>query len=96
MLKTLLAVSIAALLAVGGPAAFAKGGGSAHFGGNSAGHISDQGMANTNGPDSSDRDKGLQRAEDRMNQQGAAHEKADQAQSKPKKNKEPTMTPDKK
>jgi hypothetical protein len=35
--------------------------------------MSDQGKANTNGPNSLDRDKGLERAEDRMSEQGKAN-----------------------
>jgi hypothetical protein len=83
-----------ALLAVGGPVTFAKGGGSGHSGGNSADHMSDQGLANTNGPDSADRDKGLQRSDDRMSEEDTAHEKAGQAHNKHK-NKKPTTQPDK-
>jgi hypothetical protein len=55
------------------------GGGGGHMGGVSAGHISDLGLTNTNGPDAADRDKGLDRAEDRMSQQGIEHQKADEA-----------------
>jgi hypothetical protein len=56
--------------------------------------MSGQGMANTNGPDSSDRDKGMDRAEDRMSQQGMAHEKAGQTHGKHK-HKKRTWLPDK-
>jgi hypothetical protein len=76
MFKRLMVVAAAAFLAAASPIAFAKGGGGGNPGGSSAGHMSDQGMANTNGPESSDRDKGMDRAEDRMSQQGVAHEKA--------------------
>jgi len=38
----------------------------------SAQHISPQGLQNTNGPNAADRDKGLQRAEDRMSRRGKA------------------------
>jgi hypothetical protein len=75
LFKRLIVVAAAALFAAASPIAFAKGGGSGNPGGSSAGHMSDQGLANTNGPDSSDRDKGMDRAEDRMSQQGMAHEK---------------------
>ncbi len=61
-------------------AGIAASGGGGHgvggFGGNSAAHISSQGAANTNGPDSSDRDTGLDRAKDRMSKQGLKHNKA--------------------
>jgi hypothetical protein len=57
----------------------AGAGGGGHVGGVSAGHISEQGLTNTNGPDAADRDKGLDRAEDRMSQQGIEHQKADEA-----------------
>jgi hypothetical protein len=39
---------------------------------------------NSNSPTSADRDKGLARAEDRRSKEGAKHERADRAHSKPK------------
>lgn len=45
----------------------AKGG---NAGGGSAPHMSSQGMANTNGPGSTDRDKGRARAADRAHEHG--------------------------
>src|SRR5437867_1078401 len=48
----------------------------ANRGSASASHMSSRGMANTNGPNAVDRDKGLARAEDRMSAKGLAHEKA--------------------
>lgn len=45
----------------------AKGG---NAGGGSAAHMSSHGMANTNGPESADRDKGRARAEDRAHEHG--------------------------
>jgi len=39
-------------------------------------HLSSQGMANTNGRYATDRDTGLDRAEDRMSAQGRAHSRA--------------------
>jgi len=48
----------------------------------SASHMSEQGAANTNGPNAADRDKGLDRAEDRMSQEGIEHSKATTQQSK--------------
>ncbi len=62
----MLAGAIGVLLAVSVPAQ-AKGGGA---GGGSAAHMSSHGMANTNGPDSADRDKGRARAADRAHQHG--------------------------
>ena len=53
-------------------------------GGMSSNHLSMAGSANTNGPNSADRDKGLQRSGDRMSQQGLRHEKATVAHSKKK------------
>ena len=57
-------------------------------GGNSASHVSNQARVNSNGPNSLDRDKGQDRAEDRRSAQGAAHERATAhiaAHKKPKK-----------
>jgi hypothetical protein len=54
----------------GGPAG---GGGAPHFGGPSPHSAA---AANSNGRFASDRDTGLDRAEDRMSAQGKAHEKA--------------------
>ena len=54
----------------------AGGGGAGGMGGNSAPHVSSSGVSNSNGPNSSDRDKGRARAEDRMSVQGADHNKA--------------------
>lgn len=51
-------------------------GGGGHTGGVSSGHVSEKSMANTNGPNAADRDKGMERAEDRMSQQGIDHQKA--------------------
>jgi hypothetical protein len=44
-----------------------------------AGHLSASGQANTNGRYAADRDTGLDRAQDRMSEQGLAHEKASAA-----------------
>jgi len=38
--------------------------------------MSEEGKLNSNGPNALDRDKGLERAKDRMSAQGTAHEKA--------------------
>jgi len=73
--KWKLAVVVSLLLAgVNVNTVAAHGGDSA--GGMSSGHMSAQGIRNTNGPASFDRDKGLARAEDRRSTQGAMHEHA--------------------
>jgi hypothetical protein len=52
-------------------------------GGDSASQISPQGTRNSNGPNSLDRDAGLDRARDRMSNKGLAHSDAgDNAQGK--------------
>ncbi len=60
------------LLAASSALSFAAGG----RGGESGSHISGQAINNSNGPNSRDRDKGLDRARDRMSRQGLAHSKA--------------------
>ena len=45
-------------------------------GGMSSDHMSDQGQANTNGPNAADRDTGLDRSEDRASAEGLKHGKA--------------------
>ena len=60
----------------GGFGANTMGSTNGHFGGLSGSHISTQGSANTNGPNALDRDTGLDRAQDRMSDQGLAHNKA--------------------
>lgn len=57
----------------GGGGGFGNGG---NFGGAASGHASNEAMANSNGSFAIDRDKGLQRAEDRRSLSGASHEKA--------------------
>lgn len=54
----------------------------AHARGASPSHISAQGAANTNGRNAADRDKGLDRAEDRKSTKGPAHSKAQKHTSK--------------
>ncbi len=77
--KTLIvAVSVAAV-GMCGTVQARSGGGSA-----AGSRMSDSGLKNTNGLASADRDKGLDRAEDRMSAQGAAHEKAAGPQGKHK------------
>lgn len=101
MYKHSLAVAAACLLAGASLAAFAAphGGGAPGGrasagtpGGMSAGHMSATGLANTNGPQAADRDKGLDRAEDRMSAEGASHEKAQAAQAKSKRHRPPAET----
>lgn len=74
-----IAVSVAAIGTCA--TAQARGGGGGSTGGSP---MSGSGLRNTNGPSSADRDKGLDRAEDRTSAQGAAHEKAGGSQSKHK------------
>ncbi|QWQ12685.1 hypothetical protein [Ralstonia pseudosolanacearum] len=62
----MMAGAMGLLVAVSVPAQ-AKGG---NAGGGSAAHMSSQGMANTNGPESADRDKGRARAADRAHEHG--------------------------
>ncbi|WER49981.1 hypothetical protein CupriaWKF_23035 [Cupriavidus sp. WKF15] len=61
------------LLCAASVSAYAKGG---NAGGSSATHISNQGMANTNGPDAADRDKGQARSADRAHQHGKSGQHA--------------------
>jgi hypothetical protein len=73
------AAAIAALVAttsVGLAAGGGHSGGNGGFGGNSGSHLSDQGIRNSNGPNSHDRDKGLDRAHDRMSKHRVAHSNA--------------------
>ena len=79
MKSAMIAVSLAFLLGVvhvvlargGGPA-----GHSSHADGMSSGHMSEAGQVNTNAQFLPDSKRGLDRAEERMNKQGLAHEKA--------------------
>jgi hypothetical protein len=43
------------------------------FGGRSMSHISTSGVSHSNGPNALDRDRGLNRAEDRMSANGTLH-----------------------
>jgi hypothetical protein len=67
VLAGVLALSATSALAHGG------GGGNGGAGGQSADHFSSHGLANTNGPNSTDRDFGRDRASDRMSASGLAH-----------------------
>lgn len=71
-LRLIIAVS---MLLSGGvtTAVAAHGGGGGLSGGVSGSHMGASGLRNTNGPQSLDRDKGLDRAEDRMSASGASH-----------------------
>lgn len=100
MSNRLLTMIVAATLGITAAAVFARGGGGSgaagggHGGGSmSAQHISSEGLKNTNGPSAADRDKGLERAEDRMSAEGLAHEKADDANAKHKAQKAPKQPP---
>jgi hypothetical protein len=75
MKSTALSIILAASIAIAPIAALARSS-NANPGGASASHMSSQGLANTNGPNAADREKGLDRAQDRMSAQGLAHEKA--------------------
>jgi len=72
----LLGLSFAASAHGGGGGGGGGFGGGANAGGAAAGHASHEAMMNSNGSFASDRDKGLQRAEDRRSLQGSSHEKA--------------------
>ena len=67
------------MVAAGAPLSFAAGsghGGGGGSGGSSAPHVSSQGINNSNGPNSRDRDTGLDRAQDRRSEEGLDHNKA--------------------
>ena len=51
----------------------------ANAGGNAAAHVSPQGSANSNGQFQTDRQFGLDRAQDRMSEEGLEHQKATSA-----------------
>ena len=64
------ALAASAAFVVAAPLSFAAGGG------NSAPHLNSQGLNNSNGSNSLDRDTALNRAQDRMSEQGLDHSKA--------------------
>ncbi|WP_082016767.1 hypothetical protein [Cupriavidus sp. IDO] len=84
MFKRALVVAVGSLLIGLSFAASAHGGGAGgggfgnggNFGGAAAGRSSHEAMINSNGSFAGDRDKGLQRAEDRRSSEGSIHEKA--------------------
>ena len=76
ILAALLAFSPAAVLAQNSGHGPYGTGTAGNFGGKSAVRSSDQGLANTNGPNAAARSFGLDRAHLRMNQQGIDHSKA--------------------
>ena len=86
MSKRLMTILIAGLFAGTSTVIFARGGGGSAggMGGMSSQHMSTEGMENTNGPESTDQDKGLDRAKDRMSQQGLTHEQATDTHGKKK------------
>lgn len=83
---SVLAASLVLALAAGSAFARGPGGGAGGMGGMGGGqssqHFSEQGMANTNGPNAADRDKGLERARDRMHEEGLENSKADRGMTK--------------
>ena len=73
MLKKLITLTLTVFLASVSVLALAKNGGQA--GGKSVTHMSTESVANTNGPESADRDKGQDRAEDRRSVNSQVHDK---------------------
>ena len=85
MSKTLLTMTVAGLLACASSVSSARGSGeTGGMGGMLSRHMSTAGMENTNGPQATDRDKGLGRADDRMSQEGLAHEQVTDTHGKKK------------
>jgi hypothetical protein len=85
MLKKVIVIAVATVLTSSYGMAFAQGrSGGGPMGGSAA--------RNSNSPSSADRDKGLARAEDRRSKEGAEHEKADRAHSKPKRHTKAAQT----
>ena len=88
-MRNLKSLILIATMVLGAPStcAYARpggaGGGSA--GGMAGSHMSQPGSANTNGPMAADRDKGLDRAADRRNEEAAEHSKAGQSKKHMKK-----------
>lgn len=83
MLKRTFVFVLSCFLAGVATDAFAAKGGDSP-GGGAASHMSRSGLENTNGPASMDRDKGLDRASDRMSVSGASHGVAQQKQGQRK------------
>ncbi|MBI5782858.1 MAG: hypothetical protein HZA69_03860 [Gammaproteobacteria bacterium] len=75
-LTFLLGTAHAALARGGAGAGGAPGGHGGEAGGMSSGHISEAGQSNTNAQFLPDSQRGLDRAETRMNEQGLEHEQA--------------------
>lgn len=71
MLRKLIVAALTMMFATASGLALAAHGGDA--GGKSGTHMSSEGVENTNGPDSADRDKGKARAEDRKSDKAADH-----------------------
>jgi len=67
------AVTVAFIVGITPSVTLARGNGGGPSGGKSSSHISDQGLLNTNGPNSTDRDTGLDRASDRMSTKGLSN-----------------------
>lgn len=81
---SLIAAAMLASFSLAAHAAHGGAAGGGNMGGMSSPHMSSQGMTNTNGPSSADRDRGLDRAADRRNAEATSHENADTAQGKHK------------
>jgi hypothetical protein len=75
-MKPLISSTILAVALAIAPVATLARGANANPGAASASHMSSQGLANTDGPNAADRDKGAARAEDRMSASGLAHHKS--------------------
>jgi len=90
LIATLMLAAATGAVFAKGPGGGAGGGavGAPGTGGVSSEHFSQQGAQNSNGPNAADRDKGLERAEDRMSQEGLENSRAEKAplkrQPKPK------------
>lgn len=91
MKAIVLPIVTAVALTIVPPATHARGA-NANPGGMSASHMSSHGVANTNGPNAQDRDKGLARAEDRRSVQGQTHAKSAKHASKHHVKKKSTST----
>lgn len=84
---SLVAAALLASLSLSAYAAHNGAGGGGHMGGMSSQHMSSHGMTNTNGPDATDRAKGIDRAAERRNAEATSHEQADTQQATHKKGK---------
>ena len=83
LMFVMMALAYVAAVAAGGSHA-GTGAGAAAGASAGSGHLSASGQANGNGRFAADRDTGLDRAQERMSEQGLAHEKATSAPGKRK------------